>query len=414
MIKLFSFMLLLLMTSTSYSATTQKGLLVDSSGNYLGTVSNPLHVTGGSGGGNGLWETNNVGIDTFNAVGIGSTNPGVALDVNGSVRSLQYTATGLGNSQFYGNVSIGTNTAPGLLTITNSNVGIGTTLSTNALDIATGGVAIGTLFAGNVNAPSNGLIVQGNVGIGTNQNAQALWVNGNFVLPPSTHSNLAGIIYKNGSTFISDFSYGLNSFSITPQGQNTFIGLTAGNLTTGSTANGGTAQSSFNTAVGYNSMSQITTGNLNTTMGQNTGDTITTGGANTLIGEGAQVKTASDSNEIVIGEALNGNGPGTTTIGNSSQTAFIIPNGNIGIGSLTPGQNLDVQGTIRFTQALINTKSSVGIGWSEHNATNQACNTTCGTSACVIGLDIGTVGVVNSGFVACTDATADDCICAGP
>lgn len=102
---------------------------------------------------------------------------------------------------------------------------------------------------------------------------------------------------------------------------------------------------------------------------------------------------------------------GTTLSGSSNITATGT---NVGIGSVTPGQALDVQGTIRFTNSLLNTKSSTGIGWSEHNATNQACNTTCGTSACVVGLDIGTVGVVNSGFVACTDATADDCLCAGP
>lgn len=104
---------------------------------------------------------------------------------------------------------------------------------------------------------------------------------------------------------------------------------------------------------------------------------------------------------------------GTTTFSNATNSA-LFTGGNVGVGSATPGQTLDVQGTIRFSNSLLNTKSATGIGWSEHNATNQACNTTCGTSACVIGLDIGTVGVVNSGFVSCSDATADDCICAGP
>lgn len=114
---------------------------------------------------------------------------------------------------------------------------------------------------------------------------------------------------------------------------------------------------------------------------------------------------------------------GSIGIGTTGKTSYLtttappgglIMAGNLGIGIVNPGQALDVAGTVRFSSSLINTNSATGIGWSEHNATNQACNTTCGTSACVIGLDIGTVGVVNSGFVGCPDATADDCICAGP
>lgn len=100
--------------------------------------------------------------------------------------------------------------------------------------------------------------------------------------------------------------------------------------------------------------------------------------------------------------------------GSVGPQAIFHGTGNVGIGTVTPTQLLDVRGTVKFTTGLINTTSATGIGWSEHNATNQACNTTCGSSACVIGLDIGTVGVVNSGFVACTDATGDDCVCAGP
>ncbi|MBI5401475.1 tail fiber protein, partial [Candidatus Wolfebacteria bacterium] len=57
-----------------------------------------------------------------------------------------------------------------------SNVGIGTTGPLSKLDI-NGGVAIGA-YAGNNAAPSNGLIVSGNVGIGTNAPAYALTVAG--------------------------------------------------------------------------------------------------------------------------------------------------------------------------------------------------------------------------------------------
>lgn len=49
------------------------------------------------------------------------------------------------------------------------------------------------------------------------------------------------------------------------------------------------------------------------------------------------------------------------------------------------------------------------LGWTAQNAANQACNTTCTTGACVTGIDTAVLG----NFLACTDATADTCLCAG-
>ena len=55
-------------------------------------------------------------------------------------------------------------------------------------------------------------------------------------------------------------------------------------------------------------------------------------------------------------------------------------------------------------------KSTAGndLGWTVQNAANQACNTTCTVGACVIGID-----AITTAFLACTDATADSCLCAG-
>jgi len=60
--------------------------------------------------------------------------------------------------------------------------------------------------------------------------------------------------------------------------------------------------------------------------------------------------------------------------------------------------------TIRST---LTSSATSDLGWSVVNSANQACNTTC-TSACVIGMDAGA-----SAFLACSDATADSCLCAG-
>ncbi len=77
-------------------------------------------------------------------------------------------------------------------------------------------------------------------------------------------------------------------------------------------------------------------------------------------------------------------------------------------GSATPASvlSLDQAKAAVFTGTV--TSSATGsLGWSVVNAANQACNTTC-TSACVIGHDS-----ASSAFLACTDATADSCLCAG-
>lgn len=90
MIKILITTLLLISPTLVFAAPRQQ--LDDGNGNIMGTSANPVHVncvsgcSGGGGGGSSLWETNNVGIDTFNNVGIGSTNPGVSLDVQGTVR----------------------------------------------------------------------------------------------------------------------------------------------------------------------------------------------------------------------------------------------------------------------------------------------------------------------------------------
>ena len=86
----------------------------------------------------------------------------------------------------------------------------------------------------------------------------------------------------------------------------------------------------------------------------------------------------------------------------------------IGIGTSTPTAKLEIAGTVVISgsSGKISVTSTADIGWSIVAVGNQACNTTC-TNACVAGLDQGTLGAVLPSFVGCTDATADQCICAG-
>ncbi len=68
-----------------------------------------------------------------------------------------------------GNIAVGTNygllAAPANGLIVEGNVGIGTTAPTNLLSVA-GGASVGNGYTGNA-APNNGLIVQGRLGVGT-------------------------------------------------------------------------------------------------------------------------------------------------------------------------------------------------------------------------------------------------------
>jgi len=81
--------------------------------------------------------------------------------------------------------------------------------------------------------------------------------------------------------------------------------------------------------------------------------------------------------------------------------------GNVGIGTTTPGEKLDVNGTIEFNGDLLGT-STTDVGWSIQTSANQACTTTC-VSACVHGWNTAILETA----VSCTDALADKCLCAG-
>ena len=44
---------------------------------------------------------------------------------------------------------------------------------------------------------------------------------------------------------------------------------------------------------------------------------------------------------------------------------------------------------------------------------NQACATTCSTAGCMVGFDVGILGVALPHMVACNNAAADECLCGG-
>lgn len=288
--------------------------------------------------------------------------------------------------------------------------GAGGTTGATTTAVSGGNIGIGTTTA--LNSP---LEVYGNVGIQTSNPGQRLDIQGTarmtgFILSTSPSS---------GYVLTSDTG-GNGTWTVAP-GNNVGVGTTqsvgfytsstvigANNKFIFNGTNVGIGTSSANKQLAVGSTGQFTVDSSGVVNGTTSIFTSASSGTPAVVVQGASTG---------IGMTVNVNGAGSNALQLSSgdimlqetvgtRSLFI---GNVGIGSVNPGAALDLG-----TSGQILSHNTSGIGFSEHNATNQACNTTCGTSACVIGLDIGTVGVVNSGFVACTSALADDCICAGP
>ncbi len=92
-------------------------------------------------------------------------------------------------------------------------------------------------------------------------------------------------------------------------------------------------------------------------------------------------------------------GIGTFTADNGK---LIVRGGNVGIGTINPISTMEVNGTFSVRGASTSP-------FTVKASTNQACNTTCGTSMAIFGED--TIGLI---MLAPSDATADTCLCAGP
>jgi trimeric autotransporter adhesin len=140
-------------------------------------------------------------------------------------------------------------------------------------------------------------------------------ISGNLSLASS--GTKAGNILKGSTLFLHDF--GTN---------NVFLGLNAGNLTLGYSANN-------NTAIGANALPSLTTGCCNTAAGNNALLQNTSGGGNTATGDGALYTNSSGSNNTAIGRwALISNSTGNVNTALGVQT---LQNNSTGIANTATG-----------------------------------------------------------------------------
>jgi len=143
-----------------------------------------------------------------------------------------------------------------------------------------------------------------------------------------TTTSTTGVITKASTRFIHNFHHPTGSSAI-PDAENTFVGLSSGNFTMGSTATQ-TWHGSLNTAIGFNTLNALTTGYDNTAVGSETLPALTTGAENTAVGTWAMILSTTGNNNTAIGA---GSMSGVDITGNKNTAVGYTAGRNIGAGS---------------------------------------------------------------------------------
>ncbi len=112
---------------------------------------------------------------------VGATGGYLGLYVNNKVLSWQSARVGINGGMAVGINYFANGTPPSNGAIVEGNVGIGTTNPVNKLDVE-GKMAVGATYSGTTAAPVNGAIIEGSVGVGTTSPASKLDVEGGIAV----------------------------------------------------------------------------------------------------------------------------------------------------------------------------------------------------------------------------------------
>jgi hypothetical protein len=224
----------------------------------------------------------------------------------------------------------------------------------------------------------------GNVGIGTTSPSQLLTVGNNnqFTVSSAGNVNTSGVYQVGGNTALwlspdsssvgigavpgafngnytganSFFAGSLSGARVTSGTENLLMGALSGwnitdagyNVGIGTSALRNNVHGNQNTAVGWGA-GYNSTGGTFTGIGYTAGNSVTSGQFDTYIGWGAGASSnGTISNATAIGKNANAQISNSLILGGTGINAV-----NVGIGTTTPSQALDVQGNIHLTGNIV-------------------------------------------------------------
>jgi len=296
-----------------------------------------------------LDTTSRVTIDNAGRMGVGTTNPGQLLDVNGVARINAISTPIITVSSIVGSTiagTLGSATIPSYTFVGDTNTGLFSP-GADSLAVTTGGTQRMVV---------NG---SGNVGIGTTNPATFLTVRGSSSSSAFAAGNRFGDATNNGQFFIEDGTMSGRRLAMGYSSQDNIAIIQS--ISSGVSVMPLAINPAGNTVIGVN--------NCNLSYTLQTGDTYLTTGSNAVDAGGtlafgvAQFPTASPMSQIkgvlinapTFSELQGGIAFSTRPNGTAGQTMTermrITSVGNVGIGTTAPDTTLDVRGTGKYVQS---------------------------------------------------------------
>lgn len=279
-------------------------------------------------------------------IGIGTTTPSYILDVVGSDSRFNSVIVGKGYNDIAGNISIG-DTRIGGVSLTNSG----------NYNLAIGSKVMRRLTTGRANASIGGESMQA---VTTGSYNSAMGVQGLFSVTTGGYNSSLGY-FANGLNTTGTYNVALGAYSATDYAGG--LGLISGsyNIFLGASNYAGITTGSYNVIIGsqVTGLPSSTANNIVIADGQGN-IRFRDNGVNTilsrLVGTGTRMVVANAAGELSTQAIVTGGvtGSGTTnyvpkwTSSSAIGNSLIFDDGtNVGIGTATPSQKLDVNGNIR-------------------------------------------------------------------